>query len=192
MSKPYVWIVLSVLLAGLPAAGTAITLNLLPSAATVTAGDMIDVDVLVSGLGAGAPPSVGAFDLDVAFDPVIFTPVDVVFGPFLGDPLLLEALTDFSFAVAGIVDFAEVSLLSAAALDALQPASFVLATLSFAAQADGSGAFRLVGDRRVDDPFGNKLAVPVPVAAALLGAGLLALAGVRRRAGGTGPGKAPG
>lgn len=180
MNKPYTWLLLSGLLAGAPAAGTAVTLELVPAAATVTAGEMIDVDVLVSGLGAGVAPSVGAFDLDVSFDPMIFTLVDVVFGPFLGTPPV-EALTSFDVAVAGIVDLAEVSLLSAAELDALQPASFVLATLSFTAQADGSGLFQLAGRQSVEDPFGNNLLVSAPATIALLAVGLLGLGAVGRR-----------
>ncbi len=154
-----------------PSAG-AVVLTLKPSAATVSAGDALDVDVIVSELGAGVPPSVGAFDLDVAFDSLLFAPTGVDFGPFLGDPLT-EALTDFSFAVDGIVDFAEVSLLSPAELDALQPAEFLLATLHFTALADGSGSFGFAGERRVDDAFGAKLPIPAPGVALLLASGLL-------------------
>jgi hypothetical protein len=81
-------------------------------------------------LNAGGPPSLGAFDLDVSFDPSVLLPLDVAFGPFLGDPSLLEALTDFNF-FPGLVDLAEVSLLLPEELDALQRASFPLATLVF-------------------------------------------------------------
>ncbi len=98
----------------------AIAIKLIPDSATVVSGDLLGVDVVISGLGDGDEPSVGAFDLDVSFDSTIFSPTDVTFGPFLGDPdpFAFETLTDFNF-LSGVVDLAEVSLLSPAELDAL-------------------------------------------------------------------------
>jgi len=160
----------------------AISLALAPSAASVSLGDAVNVDVNIAGLASGGPPSVGAFDLDVAFDPSVLSPTGVAFGPFLGNPLLFEALTDFKFSTPGIVDFAEVSLLSPFELDVLQPATFSLATLSFTAIGSGTSQFNFAGDIRVDDPFGNKLSIsiPEPATVILLGLGFIALCIIRR------------
>jgi hypothetical protein len=154
---------------------SAIVLVLTPSVTDVSVGGAVNVDVTISGLNSGAPPSVGAFDLDVSYDPAVLNPTGVTFGPFLGNPALFEALTDFNFLTPGIVDFAEVSLLSAAQLDAMHPSSFRLATLSFLGIANGTSAFALVNDVRVDDAFGVKLAVPEPATALLMALGLLGL-----------------
>ena len=139
-----------------------VVLKFSPSSVAVTSGQLLDVDVSISNLGNGVPPSVGAYDLDVAFDSSLLTPIDVIFGPFLGDPSLFEALTVFDLSIPGIVDFASVSLLTSAELDALQPSSFSLATISFMALADGAANFNFVGDVRVDDAFGIKLVIDEP------------------------------
>jgi len=159
----------------------AISLDFVPAFQTVATGQSVVVDLVISGLAR--PPSVGAFDLDVSFDPSILTPVDVVFGPFLGDPLLFEAITGFSFPP-GIVDLAEVSLLLPSELDSLQPSSFSLATLYFTASGDGISPL-VLSEVIVDDAFGDKLevvagtgaveVVPEPSTAWLLGSGLAAL-----------------
>src|SRR5262245_9225206 len=74
----------------------AVSLEFSPSAQTVAA-STVSVDVVVSGLAAGGPPSVGSFDLDVTFDPTVLSPIGVTFGPLLGDPNLGEALATFTF-----------------------------------------------------------------------------------------------
>jgi hypothetical protein len=117
-----------------PAIGA--TIALAPSASVVMLGESFDLDVVISGLGAGAPSSVSAFDLTLSFAPAILSVDGVSFGLSLGNPALFEALTGFTISP-GSVNLAEVSLLSAADLDVLQPASFTLATLSFEALAVG-------------------------------------------------------
>jgi hypothetical protein len=166
----------------------AISLEFQPASIT-TAGQPVMVEVVISGLGDFTPPSVGAFDLDVSFDPALLSPTDVTFGPFLGDPAFLEALTDFQF-FPGVVDLAEVSLLLTVELDALQPESFTLATLTFNPLGVGTSPlifFQVI----VDDPFGGKLDIvpgegsvtitPEPSTLLLLGSGVMGLALWRRR-----------
>ncbi len=69
-----------------------VVLDFVPASQTVPVGQSVTADVVISGVGR--PPSVGAFDLDVSFDPTILSPTGVpVFGLFLGNPGPLEALT---------------------------------------------------------------------------------------------------
>jgi hypothetical protein len=89
-------------------------------------------------------------------------------------------LTAFDFSSPGRVEFAEVSLLSPSELDALQPSSFLLANLSFIAISNGTSLFFFADNQIVDDAFGNKLLIPEPATALLLGLGLIALRIIRR------------
>lgn len=190
ITKKFVWLVVLVgfieVLSTTPA--LAISLGFAPSSQTVQVGLPITVDVLISDLGAFTEPSVGTFDLDVSFDPAILLPTDVTFGRFLGDPGLFEALTDFTFSP-GVVDFAEVSLLSPSQLDSLQLENFSLATLSFDTLAVGMSSLTF-SQVIVDDAFGMKLdidpgsgkvnVVPEPTTMFLLGSGL-GLLGFKRK-----------
>jgi hypothetical protein len=169
-----------VLAGSVPAGATSVGLS--PSLPSFVTGDIVNVAAVISGLPTGSPPSVGAFDLSVAFDPAALFPLDVTFGPYLGDPLLFEALTDVDLSSPGIVNFAEVSLLSPAELDALQPGDFTLATLSFRALRTGRTSLSYLAIR-VDDAFGDKIlvtAVPEPATLGLVLLGLSA-AGTRLR-----------
>ncbi|MGH9460678.1 MAG: hypothetical protein ACRD1X_05645, partial [Vicinamibacteria bacterium] len=72
----------------------ATTIEFVTPVQSLSLGDAASVDIFVSGLGNGTALSLGAFDLDVAFDPAILVPVSVTFASFLGDPLdPLETLT---------------------------------------------------------------------------------------------------
>lgn len=141
-----------------------VTLGFNPVSQLVFEGHDVNFDVVVSGLAAGGPPSVGSFDLTILYDPARLFPPMVTFGNFLGDPDT-EALTA-AVQSEGSIELAEVSLLTPAQLDALQPGSFSLATLSFIAASSGevSLSFRA---GIVDDAFGRKLVV-IPEPATLL------------------------
>jgi hypothetical protein len=166
----------------LPSAGAAV-ITLTPASTPTMPGSSVLVDVSVSDLGGAV---VGGFDLDVGFDPARLSLAGVSFGPALGNPASFEALTNVSLSP-GIVDFSEVSLLGAAQLDALQPASFSLATLSFNAINPGTVAFTLLGTSLLSDAAGRAIpitqaaVIPEPETVFLLGLGLGALAWRRAR-----------
>lgn len=158
------------------AASAAVLLT--PSFTNTTAGNPVSVDVRVTDLGGN---QLGGFDIDVAYNPALLTPTNVTFGPFLGDPALFEAFTDFSFATPGVVDFSELSLLSAAELSALQTGSFSIATLSFDAIGSGAASFSVLATSTLVDASGNPLAIPEPGSMLLLGLGFAGLLTVRKR-----------
>jgi hypothetical protein len=68
---------------------SAVSLDLLPASQTVAIGDSLTVDLFVSGLNAGGPPSVDWFDIDIVFwDPGnSLTFHSLEFGPFFRRPL---------------------------------------------------------------------------------------------------------
>jgi hypothetical protein len=140
------------------------------------------VDVVVSGLPPGGPPSLGAFDLLIGFDPTSLSPLTVEFGPLLGDPASFEAITSVTVLPATIA-VAEASLLLPSELDALQPASFTLATLAF--ELTGAPPPLVLLDSVFSDAFGDVIdgEAPEPALALLLAIAGLALWHHRRSAG---------
>ena len=135
----------------------AITLSLEPASQTIFTGDTATVDVKISDLGDLAPDSLGAFDLDITYDDSIVTFASIDFGTHLGDPSFFEAFTIVGTTAAGVVDFAEVSLLFDFELDALQPSSFTLATLTFTGKSEGSSLLEVTRDPflYLGDAFGD-------------------------------------
>lgn len=177
---------LALAVAGAPARGGAATITLVPAWPTVGASNAIAVDVVISGLGEGAPPTVAAFDLDVTFDPALLQIVSVDFG---WDVFPDAALSDWNLLAGPTrVDLAGASLFDDATLDAYQPASFVLATLHFFALTPGVAPLAISqavlaatgGGALARDLVGTsiEILVPEPGTATLLALGLLLL---RRR-----------
>lgn len=140
MKRTSSWIGSAVLLLAATTAAPAATISFAPPTQTVGVGSSAVVDVIISGA------YVGAFDLDVTYDPSIVSFREVVFGDFLGAPFSLQD----SAGGGGVVDLAEVSLLDPAELMQIQPASFRLASIIFDAVGVGVSplAFSqlLVGD----------------------------------------------
>jgi hypothetical protein len=166
----------------------AVSLALSPASQSVATSGVLDVDVVITELGAGAAPTLAAFDLDITFDPSLLSFGSVDFGFDLGIPGL-EALTSAGLLAGPVrVDLAEASLLSNAALDLAQPASFVLATLHFVALAPGVSPLAITQAVLADTaggPGNNSIAaslsgasvtvVPEPSTALLLALGVALL-----------------
>lgn len=186
----------------------AVTLSVLPSAQTAAPGDSISLDLVIDGLSASGPDSLGTFDINIAFDPGALSLTGFALDSFLGDLALGEAL-DLSLGDlgGGVVNVAEVSLLETDAptcifcippfLDDIQPASFRLANFMFAVDVLTPGSFTTVSitSSVIGDGFGMALpldatfgavisnpqgAVPEPGAFLLLVTGLFALIILRK------------
>ena len=120
--------------------------------------------------------SLGAFDLDISFNPTILSFNSITFGdPVLGDQLDifgLGSVTGSDASTPGILNLFEFSLDDPLDLENLQAGNFVLATLTFDTLAFGTSPLSLsanaVGDAQ-GDPFpvdlvnGNINVVGVPV-----------------------------
>jgi Cohesin domain len=187
------WAALACLGVGLAGAlrADAATITLSPATSAPSVGSTFSLDVVVSGLETASASSLGAFDLNVAYDPSKLTFSGATFGPLLGT-LPGEAFADV-LPSAGSINLAEVSLLSPAALDGLQPASFTVATLQFVATSATPSTVS-VSSGLLSDAFARPIgidslgsatvsptsAVPEPGAFLLYGAGLLVVARSRR------------
>lgn len=124
----------------------AVVVEFQPQSQVVTVGDMVSVDVIITGLNSPAVV-LGGYALAVNFDPAILMPeaVPVDFNSIeLGDP---NASPATAFAAASepalnLLRFTEVSNLQPGELAALQlnEAEFRLATISFDATAEGTSA----------------------------------------------------
>lgn len=183
---------------------SATSIDLLPQAPS---GGTQDVIVQVSGLPAGE--IVSAFDMDVTFNSTQATATGVDFTNNLGvptdlttwltscapgpcSPLNPEALTDVILSP-GLVDFAEISNLSDAALQTLQSglgSTFTLATLHFQLSPNitaGPGyAFNWAFPNDVKGLnagiiFPQQNPIPEPSTVLLISSGLLGLVALRKR-----------
>jgi hypothetical protein len=177
------------LVVSLTASVQAAHLSFVPQHSVAISGSTVSADILVSGLGGGASPALGAFQFDVLFQPSIASVTAVDFGLSLGDPSLFAAIT-FWDATLGPLSVASTSLLPPADLVASQAASFVLATVHFVAGSAGVtpldfSAVVLSSEDGTILPFTSEsgsitVLAPEPATAALL-AGTLAGAVLLRR-----------
>lgn len=171
-----------------PALGASLSLD--PPALIVSPGTSFDLDVVISDL---AGDLVSGFDLNLAYDAAVLDLVGVTFGALLGDPVL-DAITEV-LPSPGLVNFVELSLLSDADLAALQPAGFVLATLTFDVIGPGSstltfvpgaaGSIEVLGAEATSLDLtvgsGSVESLPEPGSWMLCAGGVLAVAALRRR-----------
>jgi len=186
--------------AALLLAGTtahAISLGFSPASQAVPGGSSVAVDLVISGLGDLAAPSLGNYNLDVVFDPAILALTGVALGdPVLGDQLDLFGFGTFATvdsSVAGTVYLEEISFDSPFDLDTLQPGSFTLARLTFDVLAIGTSPLDLanviLGDALgaplvADIAAGSVTGIPEPGTITLFLMGSVALGMAWRRTAG--------
>ena len=150
------------ILGGAPLGAASIVVGTSPQLQSTNVGSMAEVQINISGLGNKTAPSLGAYDLNIAFNPAVVSFNGLTFGdPLLGDQLNLSGIgtiADFSSLSAGLEEAFEVSLDPAQVLDGMQPDHFVLMTLQFTALAPGTSAITPSLDS-IGDSAGAPLAV---------------------------------
>jgi len=164
----------------------AVSLAFTPANQSVALGDPVTFDITISGLTSGAAPSLGVYDLDVSFDPGVLAFDSVLFGGLLG-----ESTRDVDDSTPGTLNLFELSLLDEAELDALQPATFILASLTFNTVSAGSTDLVLSVNSLGDGPgdplpidsvgSGSITVVPEPSTLTLTAAAVWGLCLCRRR-----------
>ncbi|MFT4518490.1 MAG: hypothetical protein ACI9JM_000871 [Halioglobus sp.] len=194
--KPFIAALMLTCLAQAPLANAAF-LSLQPDSNTVSNGDSLSLDIIVSGLGDFGADSLGAFDFSIGYDTSALSFTGYSLGSLLGDLGTLEAIDGSSGDNGFAVNLAEVSLLSSLSLDALQPTEFILASISFDVLDLAIGAtteLALLGGAILGDSGGSSLpftsggpaaiegvsSVPLPGTLLLFVSGLLGLSAQRR------------
>lgn len=182
------------------AAGAA-TISLTPGLQQGANGQTVFVTLQVSGLTAGGPDTLGSFDVDILFDDSVLSFAGYTLLGGLGDP----ATEQFDLSVGdlggGVIDLAVDSLLSVAALDALQGTTALLVMLEFminnlpvgastTVAVDQNDPFLVLGDAFGDllaiDDFNNAVianrdVIPLPGALPLILTGIAGLGFASRR-----------
>jgi hypothetical protein len=159
--------------------GSAQAITIFVSSTFSTTPAFVGTTIFIEGLGDHEPPSLGAFDLTLQFDPAVISVDQVVFTSLFGSPderrfsnsggTLIpvelgggDALADASLSSPGSLNLTEVSLLEASAgtcifcigpfLEDLQPSRFVLAGISFDGLVEIPNAVRGRGRRPITLP----------------------------------------
>lgn len=122
---------------------SAASLIITPTLSTVALGDQVQVDITVEGLGDGASPSIGSYDIDILYDPASLSLASSVIGT--SGSVFSSELDTFIGGSAKIIDTSVVGMvglfeeaLDFFSLETQQPAAFTLATLVFDTLALGT------------------------------------------------------
>ena len=155
------------------------------SGAAVGLNETTAVGIWVSGLGNYAAPNLGAYDLEIGFDPNVLHFESLSFSSFLGSPG--SSISSYGLKAPGVLSVWETSLLNGV-LSSLQPGSFPLVSIQFtltalqnssltflsAGLSDGDG-YTLYADLQ----SANVYAVPIPSSLLLLSGAALGLGAYR-------------
>jgi hypothetical protein len=117
-------------------ASAAIILSLEPASQTVSAGSPVSMDLVVSNSNPLVSAGVGAFDVDLTYNPAVLSAMSVTFGTHL-DLGVSGSIQNSNLSTPGLIHLDEVSLEASSELLLNQPASFTLATLNFSGTAPG-------------------------------------------------------
>jgi hypothetical protein len=129
----------------------AISLSLNPTSQTAPPGGFFDifVELQIDGLGDGAAPSLGAFDLVLNFNPLVLNYQSTAFGSELG-PVMGAFTVDMPNQSLGTLNLFGISLDTPDDLNAFQPGAFTIATMKFTPLLEGVSALDItdivVGD----------------------------------------------
>lgn len=138
----------------------ALTIDLVPNANQINAGDVVKIDATISGLKTVGASSLGVYDLNVHFDSsrFIFNGVswgDSVKGKQL-DLNLFGSLQMSDSSNSGWLNLFELSFDDAWDLETVQASSFTLFSLIFSGIATGNGEFH-IDVNALGDAYGNSL-----------------------------------
>jgi Cohesin domain len=174
----------------------AATLQVVPSVNQIGIGSSVQISVRINDLVDLGAPSLGAYDLDIHFDPTVLSFSGVTWGDaLLGDQLDLAQLGSFAQIDTGAVANGKLNLFEfsyddIAALNNTQAGSFTLFSLTFDAVAAGLSPIS-IDVNALGDANGNALAaqvgnasvsaVPVPAALPLFASALLVTFARKRR-----------
>lgn len=164
-----------------------VSIGFQPNIQNFLPGSNINIDIMIWDLGDSASPSLSAFDIDVAYDPMVLSFIAYKLSSYLGDissgDISSYEAWDQSYGEQslGTINLAELSLLSIDKLNSSQPSQFALATLTFKANALGLSTLDLtihvLGDEK-GDPLsfqvcsGNINIVPIPATILLFGSSI--------------------
>jgi hypothetical protein len=121
-----------------------IIVSLEPSSQSISVGSPVSVNLVISGLGDHTSPSLGAFALDVTYNPLVLSVAGV---GGLGNELagLPGATVGSGFPSAGVFSVYAVSFESSGDLLSNQPSSFLLGVLEFTGISAGISALGVTG-----------------------------------------------
>ena len=173
------------LIFGFNSHASAALLYFTPNASVISTGDMVNIDIMISGLEEST--DIGTFDFNINYDDSILVYNSYILGNGLG--VIPDDTEDWSLGDlgGGIINIAELSDLDDLSF---QPDEFTLATITFTGNTVGTSALSFsaidLGDTwgapvEFSQNDGSIQVVPIPASLYLLGSGMLFLINRRKK-----------